>query len=495
MKEQKQQGFNFNLVNKINFLVITSIILISIISAFILGGSKAGTDAIYQGVPVEVIALLIFKINFNKNIKAISFGTLVLLSTLAISYFNEKFDLSTYSIFFISFIVVALYFEERLILAQGALLNISWIVIYIIAPAKLLGSNWNTLIFISNLIIVDGIILLLFFMTKWGNNLVFSVKQKEKETNDLLKSLQTSMEVVSDTSNILDQNINIFKNSLDGVKNKSRYITNSIHDMASGTEEEAESVNEIAGAIQDTVLSMENIQGFSKEISQITLVMNREVEEGAKDITDMNSKMATVNQAVGIALSTVMRLQDNLNEINSFLESITQIAKQTNLLSLNAAIEAARAGEEGKGFAVVADEIRKLADKSTSIVGDINKIIENITINTNDAVDKVKEGDLAVTEGSKIVNKVSEKFSKIHESFEETNGYIIKQNETINIATGLFKNIESQVDNISAISEEHAASTEEILSSAAEQNQDILTMVDSVNDIYELSQKLVENKI
>ena len=488
MKEHNTQIFNYNLVNKINFTAILLVTLISIISALCLGGVQGGTLALYQGLPVMILSLLIYKINFNISVKAICFGSLVLITTLAMTYFSEKLDLSTYTIFFISFIVVALYFKERLILVQGLLLNVSWIVMYIVAPDKLLGSNWSILIFINNIIILDGMIVLLFFMTRWGNDLVNSVKLKEQKTSELLNTLQTSMDVVSHSSTILDQNINIFKSSLEGIKDKSNYITTSIHEISSSTEEDANIINRIAGDMQNALTGMEETQGFSKKISKITLVMNEKVVEGTQEITDMSGKMSTVNQSVGIALSTVIKLQESLGEINSFLANITEISEQTNLLSLNAAIEAARAGQEGKGFAVVAEEIRNLADKSTLIVGDINRIINIITINTNDAVSKVEQGNLAVAEGNEIVTQVSEKFKLIHSAFEKTNDYLIKQNQMIDTTTGLFKNIRVQVDSISATAEEQTASTEEILSITEEQSQNILTMVDSLKVIYELSQ-------
>ncbi len=419
MKTPKQQGFNFNLVNKINFLAFTIIILISIISAFYIGGIQGGLSTFYDGLPVEIIAFLIYKIKFNESAKALCFGGLILISTLAITYFNEKLDISTYTIFIISFIVVALYFKEKLILIQGLMVNITWIAMYAIAPEKLLGSNWSLLIFISNLIIVDGIVTLLFFMTKWGNDLVNSVKQNQAQTSELLNNLQSSMDLVSHSSNTLDENINIFKNSLDGIEHKNNYITSSIHEIASSTEESAKSINVIAGDMQNALSYMEETQSFSKKISEISLVMKEKVAEGTAEITDMSSKMSTVSQAVGIALSTVIKLQENIGEINTFLGNITEISVQTNLLSLNAAIEAARAGQEGRGFAVVAEEIKKLANKSTTIVGDINRIIDVINVNTNDAVSTVQQGNLAVTEGNQIVNGVSEKFNIIHDSFKK----------------------------------------------------------------------------
>lgn len=487
------EGFNLKLVDKINFLVITLATIIQIISALSVGGVTGGLSAFYQGLPVVILAILIYKVNLNESVKAICFGSLVLITTLALTYFSNKLDLSTYSMFFVSVIIVALYFKEKLILIQGLLLNISWIAMYIISPEKLLGSNWSILIIINNLIIVDGIIILLVFITRWGNNLINSVKQKEQQTGELLNNLQKSMEMVSHSSAILGQNINIFKSSINSVKDKSNYSTNAIHKIASSTEKEAKSITRIAGDMQDALLDIEETQGISKKISQITLIMNQQVEEGTKEIVNMNSKMSTVNQAVGVALSTVIKLQDNLSEINGFLGSITQISNQTNLLSLNAAIEAARAGQEGKGFAVVAEQIRMLADKSSNTVYDINRIIDIISVNIVNAVSKVELGNLAANEENEIVNKVSEKFKLIHGAFEKTNDYIIKQNQRIDTTTGLFKNIQDQVDSISAISKENTASTEKVLSSIEAQNQDILTMVDSINDIHKLSQDLSES--
>ena len=149
------EGFNLKLVDKINFLVITLATIIQIISALSVGGVTGGLSAFYQGLPVVILAILIYKVNLNESVKAICFGSLVLITTLALTYFSNKLDLSTYSMFFVSVIIVALYFKEKLILIQGLLLNISWIAMYIISPEKLLGSNWSILIIINNLIIVD----------------------------------------------------------------------------------------------------------------------------------------------------------------------------------------------------------------------------------------------------------------------------------------------------------------------------------------------------
>jgi methyl-accepting chemotaxis protein len=200
--------------------------------------------------------------------------------------------------------------------------------------------------------------------------------------------------------------------------------------------------------------------------------------------------MQTINQAVGAALSTVNVLQSNIEEINGFLEGITQISDQTNLLSLNASIESARAGEHGKGFAVVASEVGKLAVQSSQTAKNIQSITEVISKNSAAAVDKVSHGEKAVIAGNTVLNEVGDYFKEVEKAINETFDLLETENSMIGNILEQFIKVQERIENIASISEEHSASNEEILATIENENNDIVSIKASIQEIKEMSKVL-----
>jgi methyl-accepting chemotaxis protein len=490
MDNSNHGGYNYENVNRINFIGISILILVSVISSFLIGGTSHGINSLITNGIVEIVIIIVYKLKINHDIKALIYGGIVLLGTLVATYMDITINFSAFITFYASIIIVSMYFKKELILIHGIMLNIGWIALYIIAPSKLFGSNSGIVMCISAFIITDGIIAFIYFLTKWGNELIKAANERQNQSEMLLTKISDSVKVVTQSTDELNNYIDTFNSNLEISKRSGEEITSAVNQTTSGITDESQSIIDITAKMQNALKSIEETLNFSNEISRIEEKINDAVSHGSSLVGDMDKDIAKVKQAVGTAYTTVTKLQMSIQKINEFLENISEIASHTNLLALNAGIEAARAGESGKGFSVVAQEIGELAERSTATVNSINEIIEKLNSETNDAVEKVKAGDDAANDGSKIAEEVSMGFDAVLKGFGKNKGFIEKQNQMIQNTTDLFKDIEQQMDTISGISEEQAAYAEEILSKIQEQDENTSKNTELMNEINNLSKKL-----
>jgi methyl-accepting chemotaxis protein len=256
------------------------------------------------------------------------------------------------------------------------------------------------------------------------------------------------------------------------------------------TDNGLEDIKVLANKIEDVSKSIYVINGISKEVTEINIA--------GKDILSvLNSKTSEADIANEEVNSAIHHMDSNAQEINMIVSTIQDIARQTNLLSLNASIEAARAGESGKGFEVVASEIRSLAEKSSQATTQISSLVSNIQEDSKSAVYKVeKTKDIfnqqksSVSSTKNLFKELSEKLLVLSNEITNVNNLNGDMTSCKNLIVEIMNELKETtssnslaLDKIATTSEEQSAAVEEVANSAQVLNnvsEDLLKLIDKI---------------
>ena len=241
-------------------------------------------------------------------------------------------------------------------------------------------------------------------------------------------------------------------------------------------------MNDFSNQIAVVTNEVEVIGTFAEE-TQKSIVL------GVEAINNLSVQAKETTEITESVKENILSLENKTSEINQFIVMINEMADQTNLLSLNASIEAARAGEAGRGFQVVAEEIRKLAEGSQEASKEIEKVIKVICHKTHDTVKTAEKARIVVREQEEMFEHTIRIFDIISSTTEQLLLKVHRIEDSMEDVKQGKDNTLHAIENISAISQQTAASSCGVSESTTEQ----MKMIKSIDDsLVELREKIVE---
>ena len=279
-------------------------------------------------------------------------------------------------------------------------------------------------------------------------------------------------------------------------------------------------VQDASQALDATTRAVDQAMRDSEELTPLNERVDVAVAAGAMAVDETGGGMRRIKTSVEVTAARVAELGAKGEQIGVIVETIDDIAEQTNLLALNAAIEAARAGEQGRGFAVVADEVRKLAERSSQATKEIAALIGQVQSGTEAAVQAMKAGAAEVETGAELAEQAAGALQEIREAAAARNTVLndmmssvveirslsadvvratdsiseiaAETNEAAARMGSAADSVGQSVESIAAISQENSASAEEVSAATEQMSAQAEEVVASAATLSEMAQGLDE---
>ena len=317
------------------------------------------------------------------------------------------------------------------------------------------------------------------------------------ETGRIAKEISGMRESLRNFMTNLNRNVDVLTTDAENLENATSETSMTLDQISKTVEVLADNAAAQNNNTKESVMKMNNLGHLIDEVLQgASVVAERSTkvsefnETTDKAVRDMRNSLQTTEKAIGQINDRINGLNDQSSAIEQVTVAIEQIADQTNLLALNAAIEAARAGDAGRGFAVVAEEVRKLAEETAMLTGRISETMGMIQADIQITSDDIELVNQAVVDNENTSKQMLDIFGQSTQSVRMIEEAIGTLNEALGMVDGDKEMVLKALGEIAEITEQNAASSQEVYASVEEQNSTLNTISAMTQNMTEVAENL-----
>ncbi len=309
-------------------------------------------------------------------------------------------------------------------------------------------------------------------MTDKLSDVITNVKQCEMELKTAVQSLSRSRRVQNRPQSIL---MRLSQRLRSGATNQARDVETSTSEIVN--------LGEL----------MDSMDADIAELDETSINMKQASDEAVTILSALSRSNSNMTEGIHRIAQQITRTNDSVKEIEEAASLISSIADQTNLLSLNASIEAARAGEAGRGFAVVASEIQQLAEQSNKSADSIFGIITNLINEFKETLDTMAEVETATNDQNQKLTDTQKQFEIVNEGIAQSRDKTAVIKGAISECNRVRNTVSEIMLNLSAISEENAASATETATAMQKLNTTISELLQESQKLLTISSQLEQD--